>query len=169
MDFKEYFILHAKKHSCLMPQDVAKFCYQAALGAEHLLTDIGAARRYFDAEFDQVEERQGDLAEFLTDELCRVDLGVWKARGFSKDALFDAFAESAGVKAGDKELLRGYLNDAEACFDGLELNFSLDEWCGFIEKYVEAGMPAVHHSGRYRESEKPSYRVIRREALEKFI
>ena len=56
MDFKEYFILHAKKHSCLMPQDVAKFCYQAALGAEHLLTDIDAARRYFDAEFEQVEE-----------------------------------------------------------------------------------------------------------------
>jgi hypothetical protein len=78
-------------------------------------------------------------------------------------------SDEAGVKIGDKELLRGYLNDAEACFDGLDLNFSLDEWRDFIERYTEAGMPAVHHSDAYRESEKPSYRVVRREALEKFI
>ncbi|MBQ7829878.1 MAG: hypothetical protein IJ345_06375 [Clostridia bacterium] len=169
MDFKEYFVLHAKKHPSLLPQDAVKFCYQAALGAEHLLVDIEAARRYFDAEFERVEERQGDLVEFLTDELCRVDLGVWKARGLPREALFDAFAESAGVKVGDKERLRVYLDDAEACFGGLELNFSLDEWRSFLERYAEAGMPAVHHSDAYRESEKPSYRVIRREALDKFI
>ena len=169
MDFKEYFVLHTKKHSAIMPQDVAKFCYQAALGAEHLLTDIDAARRYFDAEFEQVEERQGDLAEFLTDELCRVDLGVWKARGFSKDALFDVFVGSAGVKTGGKDLLSSYLYDAESCFAELELGFSLDEWHEFLEKYTEAGMPAVHHSNAYRESERPSYRVVRRSAWEKII
>ncbi|MBR3685956.1 MAG: hypothetical protein IKL66_00560 [Clostridia bacterium] len=169
MDFKDYFILHAKKHPSIMPQDVAKFCYQAALGAEHLLADLAAARRYFDAEFERVEERQGDLVEFLTDELCRVDLSVWKSRGLSKEALFDAFAESASVKNGGREVLGCYLNDAEACFGELELNFSLDEWRAFLERYAEAGMPAVHHSEAYRDHEKPSYRVVRRTILDKII
>ena len=169
MDFKDYFILHAKKHPSIMPQDVAKFCYQASLGAEHLLSDIEAAQRYFDAEFERVEERQGDLVEFLTDELCRVDLGVWKSRGLPKEALFDAFAESASVKNGGKEILSGYLDDAEACFGELELKFSLNEWRNFLEKYADAGMPAVHHSEAYREHEKPSYRVVRRTILDKII
>lgn len=168
MDFKDYFVLHAKRHPSIMPQDVVKFCYQAALGAEHLLADVGAARRYFDAEFDKVEARDGDLVEFLTDELCRVDLRVWKSRGLPREALFDTFVESARVK-GSKEILVGYLDDAEACFDGLELNFSLDEWRDFLEKYSEAGMPAVHHSEVYREHEKPSYRVVRRVILNKII
>ncbi len=169
MDFKEYFILHAKKHPSIMPQDVVKFCYQAALGAEHLLADIEAARRYFDAEFDKVEARDGDLIEFLTDELCRVDLGIWKFRGLPREVLFDAFAESARVKNGGKEVLAGYLDDAEACFSKLELSFSLDEWRAFLEKYAEAGMPAVHHSEAYREREKPSYRVVDRVILNKII
>ena len=169
MDFKDCFILHAKRHPSIMPQDVVKFCYQAALGAEHLLADVDAARRYFDAEFDKVEERGGDLVEFLTDELCRVDLGVWKSRGLPREALFDAFVEAASVKNGGREVLGCYLNDAEACFDGLELNFSLDEWRDFLEKYFEAGMPAVHHSEAYREHEKPSYRVVRRVILNKII
>lgn len=169
MDFKDYFVLHVKRHSIIMPQDVVKFCYQAALGAEHLLADIEAARRYFDAEFDKVEARDGDLVEFLTDELCRVDLGVWKLRGLPREALFDAFAESAGVEGGGKEVFAGYLEDAEACFGELELSFSLDEWRNFLEKYVGAGMPAVHHSESYREHEKPSYRVVRRSILSRII
>ena len=168
MDFKEYFLLHAKKHDAIMPQDVAKFCYQAALGAEHLLVDIEAAKRYFDAEFDQVDARQGDLVEFLTDELCRVDLGVWKSRGLSGRALFDVFV-GAAAKIGGKDILSSYLDDAESCFGELELGFSLEDWHEFLEKYTEAGMPAVHHSNAYRESERPSYRVVRRSVLEKII
>lgn len=169
MNFKYYFIEHAKKHPSLMPQDVVKFCYQAAFGAEHLLSDIEAARRYFDAEFDKVESRCGDLVEFLTDELCRVDLGAWKSRNLSKDALFEVFVESARAKEGDREIFLSFLCEAEASFGELELSFSLDEWKDFLKKYAEVGMPAVHHSEAYREREKPSYRVVDRRILNKII
>ena len=169
MDFRECFVRHAKKHPRLMPQDVVKFCYQAAFGAEHLLSDVEAARRYFDAEFDGVESKSGDLVEFLTDELCRVDLGVWKARGLPRERLFDAFVRSAGVKSGGKEAFFAFVGEAEACFGELELPFSLDEWREFLEKYAEAGTPAVHHSGEYREKYKPSYRVVRRTIFDKII
>ena len=55
MSIKNYLTEHIKKHPSLMPQDVVKLCYQAAFGAEHLLSDLSAAKRYFDLEFDGVE------------------------------------------------------------------------------------------------------------------
>ena len=169
MEFRKYFISHARQHPSLLPQDVVKFCYQAAFGAEHLLGDLSTARRYFDTEFEAIEAKEGDLVEALTDELCRVDLGVWKARELPKEALFGAFVESSGVKNGGKEAFLEFLGEAEASFCELELSFSLGEWCDFLEKYAEAGVPAVHHSGTYREKYKPSYRVVDRAILDKII
>ena len=44
--------------AALQPQDVLKLCYQAAYGAEHLLTDLPAAKRYFEEEYAAVPPRQ---------------------------------------------------------------------------------------------------------------
>ena len=150
----------------MQPQDVVKICYQAAFGAEHLLDDISAAKRYFDAEFDATEPRDGELFEPLSDEICRVDLGVWKARGSSPDLLFDRFVATVRVPRGGKELFLKYLSEAEACFSDLSLSFSVDDWQDFLGKYRAAGMPAVHHSEAYRNSEKPAYRIVLRALIE---
>ena len=169
MDFKYYFIAHAKSHPRLMPQDLAKLCYQAALGAEHLLADLSAARRYFDAELDLVSPREGKIIEPLSDEICRVDLGVWKARGLTSDALFEAFVESAKPREGGRELLAELLGQIEDLIAEVEVGFSALEWRDFLEKYIELGMPAVHHSEQYREEYKPSYRVLERELAERLL
>lgn len=39
MKFKSYLIQQIRKHPAMMSRDVAKMCYQAAMGAEHLLSD----------------------------------------------------------------------------------------------------------------------------------
>lgn len=166
MDFKNYLIEQLKKHPSMQPQDVVKMCYQAAFGAEHLLSDVSAAKRYFDAEFEATEPREGELFEYLSDEICRVDLGVWKARGLSPDLLFDRFVATARVPRGGKELFLKYLSEAEACFSDLSFGFSMEEWQEFLEKYKRAGMPAVHHSEAYRNSEKPAYRIVLRDLIE---
>ena len=93
----------------MQPQDVVKMCYQAAFGAEHLLADASIAKRYFDAEFDATEPREGELFECLSDEICRVDLGVWKAKGLPPELLFDRFVATARVPRGGKELFLKYL------------------------------------------------------------
>ena len=149
----------------MQPQDVVKICYQAAFGAEHLLADISAAKRYFDAEFDATEPREGELFELLSDEICRVDLGVWKARGLPSDELFGAFVATARVPVGEKERFSEYLVTAEACIAEETAAFSLEEWLVFLGKYKAAGMPAVHHSDAYRNSEKPAYRIVYRRLL----
>lgn len=163
MDLKYYLTEQIKKHPSILPCDVAKICYQAAMGAEHLLSDVDAAKRFFDAEMAATKAEDGELFECLSDEICRVNFGAWKARKLPDDALFDAFVATARVKRGENELLVRYLDEAGACIS--DASFSLEEWQSFLSDYKAAGMPAVHHSARYRECERPAYRIVDREFL----
>ena len=165
MEFRDYLIDQSRKHPSMQPSDVAKMCYQAALGAEHLLLDVERARAYFNMEFNSVEPREGELFEPLSDQICRVDLGVWKAQGRKKEELFDMFVATASVPCGGRENLLQYLSDAEDCLPELALDFTPEEWHDFIGKYKEAGMPAIHHSEKYRKSERPAYRIVLRSLL----
>ena len=47
MEFEVYLKQQLALHPSMQPQDVVKLCYQAAHGAEHLLSDIKAAEKYF--------------------------------------------------------------------------------------------------------------------------
>lgn len=165
MDFEFYFIEQIKKHPSIMPRDVVKMCYQAAFGAEHLLMDVAAAKRYFDAEFASVNPRQGELFECLSDEICRVDLGAWKACGMPSEWLFRMFVASATTKQGSCERFLSYLSRVETCLTECNAAFSFDEWQDYLAEYKRSEMGAVHHSDRYRESEAPSYRVVNRRFL----
>lgn len=169
MDFKYYLTEQIRKHPSMMPEDVAKVCYQAAMGAEHLLMDVSAAKRYFDAEFDATQPREGELYECLSDEICRVDLGVWKKKGLPKEKLFDMFVRTATVKRGGKETLEKYLSEAEEVISDGNVAFTLDAWREFFEDYKAAGMPAIHHGDVYRQREKPAYRIVGRAFISELL
>lgn len=159
MDFKFYFTEQLKRHPSMQPQDVVKLCYQAAFGAEHLLSDISEAKRYFDAEYNSTKARAGEVFECLSDNVARVDLGVWKNIGMPGEWLFNMFAASAGVKKDAFLDFKKYLLCAEEAFDG-KVCFGIDEWRGFLAEYRARGGGAVHHSDLYREKEKPAYRIV---------
>lgn len=165
MEFREYIKEYIKRHPSAEPCDVIKACYQAAMGAEHLLGNVEAAKKYFFAELESAEEKKGELFDRLSDDVCRVDMRAWKAEGMPPEWLFKIFLLSAQGFTGDRERLSDYISKAESCFDEVKLNFSMDEWRDFLEKYKDAGMPAVHHSESFRQSEKPSYRIIKTEFL----
>lgn len=148
-----------------MPQDIAKMCYQAAMGAEHLLSDISAAKRYFDAEFESVSPKDCELFECLSDDICRINLGAWKSLEMPKDWLFNMFIGTASVARGGKDTLEAYLSEAEDVLSGARVGFSIEEWREFLEQYRAAGLPSVHHSQCYRKNEKPAYRIVDRAFL----
>ena len=162
MEFKNYLIEQAKKHPSMQPSDVAKMCYQSALGAEHLLLDIERARAYFDMEYASVEPREGEIFECLSDNVCRIDLGAWKNSGLPSEYLFRMFVASASISQDGREKLVECIESVELCLGELNLSFSLDDWKAFLEKYRELGMPAIHHSDIYRNAEKPAYRIVDR-------
>ncbi len=163
--FAEYLTEQIRQHPVMQPQDVTKLCYQAAFGAEHLLSDIDAAKRYFDREFASVPPNNVLLYEEISPEVCRVNLAAWKASGMPSEWLFRMFVHSAKVPHGSKTLFLEYLEAAEQVLKNTEVCFSETEWKEFQVKYRETGMPSVHHSQKYRDSEYPAYRIVNREFL----
>ena len=158
-----YLLEQLKNHPSMEPQDIVKLCYQAAYGAEHLLTDIDKARQYLFAEFDGVEPADIPVYEPISDLYCRVNIAGWKYHGLSKEELFDIFQISSGSghKRGFSRADGQYLETVKHALGSEQLL----ELRNYLEQYYRQGVRPVHHSEKYRRAEKPHYRVVRRELL----
>ena len=155
MKFANYLKEQYKLHPSMQPQDAVKLCYQAALGAEHLLTDFDAAEKYFTAEYASVEAAEQPLYEEISPEVCRVNLAAWKSAKLPGEWLFHMFTASVREQRGSRELFKEYLAVAEK-------TLPLADWQTYLDAYKAAGMPTVHHSDAYRAAEHPAYRIVDR-------
>jgi len=174
-----------KRHPSVTATDLLKQCYQAAYGAEHLLTDREAARLYLEREFESTPAGDIVLCEYISDDVCRVNIAAWKHRGLPVGDLFDLFSASAYPRENGRELLEGFLREAEEYIDAQEmteitkkpdesLSFKrINEFCedgaGIIEEYRRSGMPAIHHSEAYRAAEHPAYRIVDAKLLREYF
>ena len=155
MMFKHYLTEQVKLHPSAEPRDIIKLCFQAAFGAEHLLGDIPRVRDYFNEEFQNVRERDGLLFEPIADDVCRVNLAVWKKQQLPDEWLFNLFVLSASFKREKgEEFFWEYMAQAEE----MGLLHSADG--SPLEEYKKGGLKPVHHSDVYRANESPSYRVV---------
>ncbi len=141
-------------HPSMQARDALKLCYQAAFGAEHLLSDIGRARAYFDSELQAIEPTDEALFENISDEICRVNLGAWKREGLNPSWLFEMFRLSCSKTADSTKAFAEY---AEAAAE------EIDDFKLFFDEYLKGGIRPVHHSDSYRTAERPHYRVVRRD------
>lgn len=142
-------------HPSAQPQDVIKLCYQAARGAEHLLADLTRARAYFDREYAATPVTPAmPLFELLSEDVARVNIAAWKAAGLPAEWLFRMFVNTATVARDGADLLADYITQADA------LVGDMPGWQEALAAWTEQGRPAVHHSGAYRESEHPAYRIV---------
>ncbi len=157
MQFADYLREQRNQHPSMEPQDVIKMCYQAAYGAEHLLSDLPGARNYLEKEYAEAGEREEDLYEQISDKVCRINLSAWKAKDLPLEWLFRMFVASCKVEPNGKEMFLEYLQEAENCL--AIMPFSEKEWSEYVSGYKKNGMPAVHHSEPYRQKEKPAYRI----------
>ena len=160
MEFRQYVMQQFMKHSSIQPQDLVKQCYQAAFGAEHLLSDTSLARDYFYAEYDSVPAMAGELYEEISSDVCRINLSAWKNSRMNADWLFQMFVHSASIPMGSRDLLLHYLDTVEEIISYMDTSFTVMEWRDYLKKYKESGMPVVHHSENYRKHEHPAYRII---------
>jgi hypothetical protein len=163
---KPYLKAQLSLHPAMTPQDVAKLCYQAAHGAEHLLADLSRARGYLLRELESVEaDPHVPLIEPISDEIARVNLAAWKARELSADQLFDLFAATAQISEDGGDRLQAYLDEAEALLSDEQTAISPSAWSEFRTAYDALGRPSIHHSDSYRSAEHPAYRIVRRALL----
>ena len=160
MSFEFYFAEQLKKHPSMKYQDAIKLCYQAAFGAEHLLSDIERARSYLYEEFDSVLPTEEPLFEQISSDFVRVNLGAWKRENLPISALFEVFKSSATVTRNSKEAFFSYLEAAGRIMERNTFDFNRGTWIEFLEEYKKSGISPVHHSADYRGKENPHYRVV---------
>ena len=162
--FASYLKHQASLHPSMTAQDGVKLCFQAAFGAEHLLTDPAQARAALWAEFTQILPRQIEIFEPLSVEYSRCNLAAWKYWQLPLEGLFQIFQRSAAEKREDAgPLFMDYLQIVTACVEQGLLPFNREEWRSYLDCYLAGGVRPVHHSETYRQKEKPAYRVIKRE------
>lgn len=167
MSITSYLTEQLRTHPSMTPQDIAKLCYQAAYGAEHLLSDLDRARGYLLREFEATPaDGTVPLIEPISDTVARVNIAAWKARGLSPDTLFDLFAATASVSGEGEARLVEYLAEAEVLLTQAETRISPEDWQAFFAWYARNGYPAIHHSEAYRKAEKPAYRIVGRKLLD---
>lgn len=156
MEFTTCLKEQLRLHPAMQPRDVIKLCYQAARGAEHLLTDTACARAYFDQEFAATPaDASLPLFEAISPDIARVNIAAWKATGLPAEWLFRMFVHTASVPQGGNDLLETYITEADAL-----LTDTLPAWRETLAAWREAGMSAVHHSEAYRAAESPAYRIV---------
>ena len=157
---KDILAMHSHAHPSLQPQDAIKLCYQAAFGAEHLLSDVERARAYLYEEFSEVLSTNEPLFERISTDYVRVNLGAWKREELPVSALFEMFISSAVIRNDAENLFLSYLAIAEQIMKTEMPSFNKNEWVDFLNKYKSEGSPLIHHSEKYRENERPHYRVV---------
>ncbi len=165
MDFTACLRAQLAAHPAMQPRDVIKLCYQAARGAEHLLSDEHRARAFFLSEYDATPADESlPLFEVISPAIARANLAAWKAANLPAEWLFRMFLHTAKVPQGGDDLLSQHLAEASALLKEAA-PFPCAAWEEALAAWRDAGMPAVHHSETYREQEKPAYRIVRREFM----
>ena len=158
MEFKFYIIEQLKKHPSTKPQDIVKQCYQAAFGAEHLLTNIEKAKQYLWNEYETIAPSDTiPLYEEISETVCRVNLSAWKAKQLSLDLLFQLFVQSSSISSNATTVFLQYLEEVSSIIETETISFSLEDWNNLLYTYKEMGMPSIHHSETYRNKELPAY------------
>jgi hypothetical protein len=149
-------------------QDLYKLTYQAAMGAEHAVQDIVAARDWLERELSQLgdgpEEPVVDTIS-ADGRIARLHLRPYVAAGGDPSALLTAFVRTANEHRGIWEQLRRYWSYAVRLAAMGGLPFNQTDLLSFWADVEAKGFPVVHHSAEYRAAYKPAYRVIRREFL----
>ena len=95
MNFRDCLIAQFATHPSTAPQDAVKQCYQAAFGAEHLLTDTSLAAAYLEREFNDTPAADVPLCEKIAPDVGRINLASWKAHGLPLEWLTRMFIMSA--------------------------------------------------------------------------
>ncbi|MBA2132955.1 hypothetical protein [Capillibacterium thermochitinicola] len=162
--FASYLRNQALLHPSMTAQDGVKLCFQAAFGAEHLLTDLEQARANLLAELEQTMPRRIKVFEPISTEYSRCNLAAWKYWQLPPEWLFQIFQRSAAEKREDAEpIFMEYLQIVTACAEQRILPFSSVEWRRYVDSYLAGGVRPVHHSEPYRRREQPAYRIVKRE------
>lgn len=148
-------------------QDLYKAVFQLCMGPEHLLQSPERALAYLEAEYAAVDLRdlpQEPLLFWLGRDIARLNLRPAKRQGLSVSGIGRAFLASGQIPR-DQGLLRTLVEQLTAA-DLSRFGIAGAEQQRWLQSIADQGLPAVHHSDRYRQLYRPAYRLIHRSTMD---
>lgn len=153
-------------------QDVYKTCYQDFFGAEHLMRDTSAARKYLRYELEQMVQ-EPDVSGMPLREptgfrhrYVRVSLREITENRMTEDELLRLFIEAAGderiqdLKGGDVNRWAEEWERIVRVAVQVHPSWRNEELQNALREAAEK-QQAVHHSEGFRSTYKPHYRIIK--------
>ena len=159
---------HTARYPLMQPQDAVKLLYQHSFGVGHLIPD---SRTFLDRLIREAEGMAPEpglpLTEPIGNGLVRVMLASPEFGKISAEELTAACIRTAAAPHDSIETFLEKLSVLEdACRKSL-FAFTPRELADYLTAYRAAGCPAVSHSGVYRQTYHPAYRVTAIEFLGK--
>ncbi len=155
----EMIINHYEKYPKLQIQDVFKYLYQSSYGCEHMVSSVETVVNYILQEYENLSFENKFETDALDGEYCRVNLSYMNT-GLSADTLGKLFCLSAKKEADAKEKLINKISVVQKLICEKILPFPKDEFERNVKEWEDKGFAPVHHSDIFRQTYKPSYRVI---------
>jgi len=154
----------------ILRQDVYKTCYQDFFGAEHLMHDTVAARKYLHAELNGLEDEV--FSGLVSDRMPmheptgfrhrfeRINLSLVLNGTMSEEELLQLFIEAAGKDNALHDRWAEEWKQIETIALEVQPMWQNEELQNLLHQ-AAANNQAVRHSESFRDTYKPHYRIIR--------
>ena len=156
MKTKEMLAEHFSRYPNCEIQDIFKFIHQSSYGCEHMVQSLDKAVEYIKSEYEKGIAESEVIP--LDGDYSRVPLS-YLDKGLSAETLGKLFYLSAEKVDGREELIKNLDAARELIEEGI-LPFDKTEFEKAVDEWSKKDFCALHHSDRFREEYKPSYRVI---------
>lgn len=154
---------HADQYPQMQPIDVVKLIYQNEFGPGHFVENEFLSMQRLKKECSELQHVRGRYVEKIGNGLCRYWL--YGMDEWEQAILNRIFVYSANHRKGSIEQYEGKMKAVGQILEELPFCFSKEEYEACIRNQKESGYPAVSHSEGFRNTYRPTYRVIE----EKFV
>ena len=147
-------------------------CYKPILKPANLIDNSGHARKYLVQEYHSIDSFSHEMIIeniSITGKIVRLNLRPYKSNNGDIEKLFQALLHSSEEISASKHIFIDLWNEFKQAVFKDKLPFDKEKFKTFDEKICATNYPVMHHSPEYRESNQPSYRVLKLNLAEKLL
>lgn len=151
---------HLEMYPLMQPQDVIKLMYQRNYGPEHMISDPCRTLQALKEEVQDITlSKEEPLVTPIGNAFVRLNLQR-ALEEYTPEQINDMFVRSMGIVHGSMSQYLADIKLIQRNFDGLQADFTQEDFTEYLSWYRAQAYPSVHHSPIYRQNYKPHYRVV---------
>lgn len=170
-DVVELVEYHIRLRDGVELRDIYKLLHQSVFGPEHL--GEGASEGAIAEEMRKAEEagfEEAPLEPISIDaRACRVNLRAARRLGIPASLIANAMSRSAKRFECDRGAFGRLWRELGNSLNDLSKKFTFEDYEELFRTATEKGFPPLRHSSSYRELNRPAYRVLIKDELERLM